>query len=141
MTHDFDKEIRVARELKEIMDKEEGMAQNSSAMSQVGKVVTNHLFDLPKHALDAIYEKLEKLKSVGTDVERQTQIYQNYRSQLQTIVARLQTEDETVSFESIERVIQALREFIYLLAYIDFFKGEVDSLCKTYITMIGKFAP
>lgn len=119
------------------------MNENTSGMSQVGEVVASHLFNLPKCSLDMIYEKLEKLKSVGIDVARQVEIYQNHRNQLETILTKLRAEDdaENVSIETIERLLQSLREFFYLLALIDHFKGEVDSLCKNYITMIGKFAP
>ncbi len=140
--HDFENEIKAARKLQEILDKEEGIQHNVTAIGQVSEVLQKNLYALPKRLLDGIYEKLEILKSAGLDVERQREIYAQYTEQLKIVLQNIEKTDEQVtSMAGIEQVVQVLRDFLYMLAYIDYLKGEVDSMCRNYITMMGKLSP
>ena len=140
--HDFQIEIDAARKLKEILDKEEGALQKAPLTRQMSNVVMKELFGSPRSALSGIYEKLEILKSAGWDVERQSEIHKQQVQQLDVTLKNMKFEDEQALAQlEIEQVIAFYREFLYLLAFIDNLKSEVDSMCRNHMKIMDKLSP
>jgi hypothetical protein len=132
-------ELEAARKLKEILDKEAGIKEGSSILGEMSGVVQNNLLILPRRVLDGIYEKLEILKTAGLDVERQMTIHNQHVEALRVAVNQIQEQGKPEAPLDVEGILNTLRQFFYLLALVDYLKGEVDSMCQNHITMMRKF--
>jgi hypothetical protein len=69
------------------------------------------------------------------------EIYSQYKEQVKLTLKAFEDADKPDVPINIEEIVQILRQFLYLLLYVDYLKGEVDSMCQNHITLMDKLSP